>query len=56
MLVKCYPEKSNSGHVLQKLILSDNDLTASGVVNVMKIVMKCKSIIMYCILLSILVN
>ncbi|XP_065887218.1 protein NLRC3-like isoform X2 [Dysidea avara] len=41
MLIKHYPNKNNSGHVLQELILHGNDLTVTGVEhNIMKIVMK----------------
>ncbi|XP_065888546.1 protein NLRC3-like isoform X3 [Dysidea avara] len=43
LLVKCYPKKNSSGHLLQQLILYGNDLTATGVKNVMEIVMKCSA-------------
>ena len=40
MLIKHYPNNSNSGLVLQELILHYNDLTVTGVEHIMKIVMK----------------
>ena len=40
MLIKHYPNKNNSGHVLQELKFWNNDLTVTGVEHVVKIVMK----------------
>ena len=40
MLIKHYLNKDISGHELQKLILDSNDLTATGVRHVVKILMK----------------